>query len=50
MEREAQDGRRYGNELGGVEEEEPIIRIYYVRKIAIFNKRKIRLNSFSLLR
>lgn len=38
--KEVPDGRRCGNELGGAEEEETIIRIYYVRKIAIFNKRK----------
>lgn len=44
--REAPDGRRCGNELGGVEEEETIIRIYYVRKIAIFNKRKYPIKYF----
>lgn len=39
--RDAPDGRRCRNEAGGVEEEETIIRIYYLRKIAaIFNKRK----------
>ena len=35
------DGRRGGEELGGVEGGETIIRIYYVRKKSIFNKRKI---------
>jgi hypothetical protein len=35
------EGRRGGEDLGRVEGEESIIRIYYMRKESIFNKRKI---------
>ena len=35
------EGRRGGEDLGRVEGEETIIRIYYMRKESIFNKRKI---------
>lgn len=36
------DGRGCGEKLGGVEGAEAIIRIYYVEKEVIFNKRKIK--------
>lgn len=38
------DGRGGGVEVGGVEEGDTIISIYYVRKISIFNKRKKKAN------
>lgn len=42
------DGRAGGKKLGGVEGGSTIIRIYYVRKMTIFNKRKKYLFNFIL--
>lgn len=43
------DERGDGEELGRVEEEETVIRICYVRKKAIFNKRVLKDGPFSFL-